>query len=146
MSVRRAICAAALALAACAGSDDEPEVSPACLEATMHDDFTWIEANILQRGCGAFRSCHQGTATEAGKLNLEVGRAYDELVSQPSSLHADRLLVSPGKPDESYLLVALGAVPGPLPMKGRMPLNNPPLCEQKIDALRRWIEAGAKRD
>jgi hypothetical protein len=138
-----------LAVAACGGGGgDEPDaaVSASCMEATTHSDFAWIEANVLARGCGAFRSCHQGTAVEAGMLNLEAGRSYDALVGVPSVEHPDLLLVAAGKPDESYLLVALGGADGPLPSKGRMPLNNPPLCDEKIQAIRRWIEAGAAND
>jgi len=36
-----------------------------------------------------------------------------------------------------------GRTVGPRPSDGLMPLGSPPLCSEKIDAIRRWIAAGA---
>ena len=67
--------------------------------------------------------------------------AHDYLVGQPSSQHAGWTRVVAGQPDTSYLLVALGGAPGP--DMGTMPWAMPPLCPEKIDAIRRWIAVGA---
>jgi hypothetical protein len=145
--MRHLVVCSALTLAACGGGTDvPPDASPVCLEAPQHSDYAWIEANVFARSCGAFVACHKGSAREAAGLNLESGMAYDALVGKNAKEHADWLLVNPGKPDESYLLVALGAAVGPMPSDGRMPLRNPPLCDEKLEAIRRWIAAGALRD
>jgi hypothetical protein len=38
--------------------------------------------------------------------------------------------------------VQIGGEPGP-ELEGFMPWNQPKLCDEKIDAIRRWIAAGA---
>jgi hypothetical protein len=135
-------------IAACGGGgeggDDDPDggVSPSCQEAMLHDDLQWIETTVFARSC-VFMSCHSGAATQANGLNLEPGQSHAELVGQPSIVAPTETLVVPGDPAASYLLVALGRNPGTLPMGGTMPLSSPPLCDQKIDAIERWIAAGA---
>jgi len=138
----------ATAVAACGGSggggDDDPDagVSASCQEATLHDDLAWIETTVFARQC-TFMACHHGAATDANGLDLEPGRSHAELVGQPSIVAAGETLVVPGDPAASYLMVVLGRYPGPLPPGGTMPLSSPPLCDQKIDAIERWITAGA---
>ena len=135
-------------IAACGGGggggDDDPDagVSPACQEATLHGDLAWIETTVFARSC-TFMDCHAGAATSANGLDLEPGRSHAELVGQPSIVAPTMTLVVPGDPAASYLLVALGRNPGTLPMGGTMPLSSPTLCDQKIDAIERWIAAGA---
>src|SRR5262245_24076710 len=108
-----------LSAAACGGTDDdgaEPDagISPLCQEATEHSDFTWIQKNVFTRSC-AFSSCHSGANPKAG-LSLESGNAFAGLVGKPANEAAagGMMLVAPGHPEQSYLLVALGAadVPG----------------------------------
>jgi hypothetical protein len=135
-------------IAACTGGggDDEGDpdagVSAACQEATQHDDLAWIETDIFARSC-TFMACHRNPATDANGLVLEPGQAHAELVGQPSLVAPTMTLVVPGDPMASYLMVVLGKYPGPLPPGGTMPLSSPPLCDQKIDAIDRWIAAGA---
>jgi hypothetical protein len=71
-----------------------------------------------------------------------------------SDLESGRFLVVPGRPDQSYLfflmrgvLASEGAPPFQEPPEdiGYMPMDNNTLCCQKIDAVRRWIEAGASQ-
>ena len=55
-------------------------------------------------------------------------------------------LVEPGNPMESYLLIILGhyGTDDPrIPDDGNrtMPFNSPLLCEQKRDAIERWVES-----
>ena len=144
---------ALLLAAACGGGgegddDGAPDagISPLCQEATMHEDFAWIQQKVFMRSC-AFSSCHSGATPKAG-LSLDGSNTFASLVGKPAQEAAagGMMLVAPGHPEQSYLLVALGAagVAGTPPSEGIMPLTNPRLCDQKIDAIKRWIAAGAK--
>jgi hypothetical protein len=104
--------------------------------------------------------------------NPDPRLAYNTLLGPSGSgaesdLEPGRKLVDPGEgmggnPDNSYLLFLLHGIPAspgfpPLavdaaparPFKeppsdiGYMPMDNNTLCCQKIDAVRRWIQAGA---
>lgn len=142
-----AILSAAVALAACPSDDgmDPPiDASAICLEANNHQDLPWLQDNILTGGCSNFTSCHKGAATMAGGLSLEPGRSHAELVNQRSTRFTDWTLVVPGDPANSYLMVAIHEVPGPIdPQIGYMPYRSRELCQEKKDALERWIMAGA---
>lgn len=127
-------------------TSDDGSVSPSCLEAEDHDDIEWIEANVFMNGCALSSSCHKGDAEDANGLNLEPGNAEASLVDVPAiAEEADGLpLVTPGDPENSYLLVILGHFGDDdprIPDEGRntMPLNSPLLCDQKRDAIERWI-------
>ncbi len=116
-------------------------ISGKCLEAEAHSDFPWIRDNVLKVSCSAFSSCHQGTRP-AGMLNLTPTRAYDQLVNVPAQ-EPGWVRVVPGDPNHSYVLVKIGGAPGPLGDGGLMPPNSVLLCQPKMDAIRRWIAAGA---
>ena len=120
-------------------------ISPSCREAMNHSDFQFIQQEIFAPSCSLSSSCHKGTRP-AGELNLETAKAYDQLVNKVSRL-PDWVRVVPEEPDMSYILVKLGRIQGPLGMNGSRPGTtmppDQPLCEEKIDAVRRWIEAGA---
>lgn len=121
----------------------EGPISPDCLEADNRSDFTFVR-DVVFKSC-LFSSCHG--ATPLGKLSLIQTRAYDQLVGVDAVKVSGWVRVVPFEPEQSYLMVKLGAVAGPLgDGGGTMPLNNPLLCEQKIDAVRRWIVAGAQND
>jgi hypothetical protein len=128
------------------GSDDGDGVSASCLEAEDHDDLEWIQDNILTRGCALSSSCHKGDAGDANGLNLEAGTSESSLVGvQAIAEEADGMvLVTPGDPENSYLLVILGHFGEDDPRipddgDARMPFNSPPLCQEKLDAIERWI-------
>jgi hypothetical protein len=128
--------------------------SAPCMDAATHSDLTWIQANILDASC-IFSGCHNGASTAAGKTDLRMGMSYGKLVNVPSPhLDTQRLLVKPGDPQNSWLMVMLGdedptkmTPPGTPPPAsvGLMPQNSGGalLCCQKMDALDRWITAGA---
>lgn len=114
--------------------------SASCLEADNHSDLEWIQTEIFNKGCASFSVCHMGAAASAGGLNLESGMAEAALINVDSDRIVDWKLVVPGDPDNSYLLAIMGAVEGPITEGiGTMPFNNPILCQQKLDAIRRWI-------
>ena len=119
---------------------DATPPSPSCLEAENHSDLAWIQSEILTPSCANFSVCHMGNASSAGNLNLEAGNSETNMVNVDSVRITDFKLVVPGDPDNSYLMVILGDVEGPLTDGiGTMPFNNPTLCQQKQDAVRRWI-------
>jgi hypothetical protein len=129
-------------MAAC--SDDgngapDAMVSPACLEANDHSDLAWLQDNVFTPSCAAFSVCHQGNATSAQGLNLEAGNTEFNLVNVASGRFPDQTLVVPGDPQASYLMAVLGSYPGTLSDSGTMPPNNPVLCDQKRQAVERWI-------
>lgn len=143
----------AIAAIGCGGSDDggggadagEPDAagpSPSCLEAAQHSDLEWIQEEIFTPSCAAFGVCHMGNANSAGGLNLEEGMAAANMINVPSQLFPEYDLVVPGDPDSSYLLIILGGRPGPLDEDVMtMPYSSPPLCDEKIEAVARWVES-----
>ena len=136
-------------LAAC-GTDSTTPTSPACAEADGYQNLASIETKIFSGSC-ALSSCHGGRATQPA---LGAGKAYAALVNVRSQLDPSRTLVVPGDPQQSFLMVMLGAVaPGAMspplsavPTPGVMPLAGTQLCTEKLDAISRWIEAGAPND
>lgn len=109
-----------------------------------HSDLAFIQSKIFTPGCSAFASCHRGAAISAGGLSLEAGVARAALVDQPSAIDPSKSLVKPGDPANSYLMIITGKYPGVIdPQVGTMPSRNPLLCQEKLDAMDRWITAGA---
>jgi len=127
--------------------------SSACKEAETHSDFTWLNTNVFNSNCSG-TSCHQLSSNSNAKKNPygDLATTYGSLVNFESQVNPGVKLVVAGKVDQSYLMVMLhdfdpakfsppqGAVPSD---PGYMPQNSPSICCQKIDAIQRWIEAGA---
>jgi mono/diheme cytochrome c family protein len=84
---------------------------------------------IFKRHC---LGCHSSTKAK-GKLNLET------VAAMRKGGRTGPLFVA-GKPDDSLLIEV---VSGPEPS---MPQKQPPLSMDKIDMLRKWIQAGAPDD
>jgi hypothetical protein len=149
-------------------------MKPVCTGAENYQDFASITENILNRNCTG-SSCHEkgGSAPKAQRLVFDQGPlvAYQTMVNNPDhtqphvgsdgqvfsdiEVGEDIPLVAPGEPDMSYLLYAMHAVPqnefgftvaGKPPQVGFMPYNSGTLCCQKLDAVQRWIAAGAHND
>ena len=121
-------------------------MSTACMDATSHEDLTWLQKNVFTPQCAAFSGCHDGQSTKQGMIDLRDGHTYATLVNGPSALMPGASLVVPGDPTTSYLEVMLGSVPGSIdPTVGLMPQSNGNmlLCCQKLDAIERWITDGA---
>jgi len=127
--------------------------NPECLAAPEHAELSWLETNVFEKSC-TFSGCHNGMPTDAGRVNLKVGKAHSSLVGVPSEIEAGRMLVVANQPLQSYLLVMLRHID---PTMAEPPADDPPvdvgympqnaggavLCCQKLDAIQRWIEAGA---
>jgi len=125
--------------------------SATCVAATMHQDLTWIENNIFNTSC-TFSGCHNGASSAAGKVDLRPRMSRAHLVGYASAIEPSRMLVVPNDVKSSYLMLMLhdfapaeATPPGSAPDQsiGFMPMGNMPLCCQKLDAIERWITAGA---
>ncbi len=113
----------------------------ACVEAARHSDLAWLQDHVFTPSC-ATAMCHRGTSPSVG-LSLAPDETYGNLVNHDASTASGWIRVVPGSPEQSYLMVALGRARGPMPEDGFMPLGGPALCAGKLDAVARWISAGA---
>ncbi len=117
-----------------AGDDNQPSGSDSEIEATFAD----IQSKVLSVNC-ATSGCHSGPSAPLG-LDLAQGKAFDLLVNVPSVQQDQILRVSPGDPDNSYLVQKLeGTAVSGL----QMPRNQPALPVETIQAIRDWIAQGA---
>lgn len=130
-------------------------VSAACTEAKGYQDIATIETKIFQTSC-IFSGCHNGAATLQGKIDLRAGAAHDHLVGVAAVVDTSggRKLVVAGDVNASYLMLMVQSVKpadatpptvAPPTSVGFMPQNTggQPICQEKRDAIARWIMAGA---
>ena len=136
--------------------EDEPapgncvvSTAQACLDAEGKSNLAWIETNIFAPSCN-FSGCHGANGADSSII-LAPGRSHQSLVDNMSSVSPGRKGVVPNDVNASLLMLMLGyvspadaspaasAIPGP----GAMPLGGETLCCQKLQAIERWIEAGA---
>jgi hypothetical protein len=72
-----------------------------------------------------------------------VNNSFLDLVGVDRSEIPSLLRVDPGNPDNSYLVQKVEGAPN---ISGlQMPLNQPPLSTDQIDAIRQWILNGAEQ-
>jgi hypothetical protein len=125
-----------------------------CVGADGKSDLTWLQTNVFGINCGS-TSCHGASASPGGGLDMKDKTAtYMHLVNASSTLDPTRKLVVPGNVEKSYLMVMIRGVPPGMadppaqaPALGYMPKGDPKgLCCQKIDAVERWIMAGAQNN
>ncbi len=125
-------------VASCAGDGPPPA-------ALGGETFAALQTEVFARHC-ALGPCHSA-AVAAGGLVLEGPDVYDELVDVAPQNAAARLAgwlrVTPFSPERSFLWVKLT---GPAPGQGsRMPLGAPPLDQDALARIERWILLGAPR-
>ncbi len=133
-----AIVVSGLMLASCAdyGTNNEENTN-----VPVESKFSSIQANIFNKSC-AVSGCHDSGSQQAG-LDLSSGKAYGNLVNVPSSQKPNILRVKPGDAANSYLVMKLEGASG---ITGRrMPLGGS-LSTDQIDAIKQWINNGAKND
>jgi hypothetical protein len=108
----------------------------ACADAPAVPTTGWIETEVFAAsGC---TDCHN-TARPTGGLDLTPGHAEQGLRSVTANAEDGGLRVAPGRSGDSYLVaLLLGQGRPPLPA---MPPRGERLCQGKIDAVRRWIDA-----
>jgi hypothetical protein len=147
-------------------------VSPniqSCLDAANQEpSLSSLEMTLFEPKCGV-SSCHDGgghpgsddpTAYPAAYLDFrDPDSAYASLVNKPSQLDPTRMIVVPGNPAQSFLMVMMGQIKpeeADPPLVGGIPLGTDGktvgtmpqsagsvLCCQKLDAVARWIGSGA---
>ena len=100
-----------------------------------------IQTNILDRHC--VTGCHDLYQASAG-LRLNRGRTHAALVHQPSQQIKSALLVLPGAPDKSYLIMKMEGTTGVV--GDRMPRLATPRPAAEVALLRAWISNGAPND
>ena len=138
--MRIAIAALALATAAsCAGDGVLPTEGGGVPSGPT---LASLQSSIFTPRC-AVDGCHAGTDPQQG-LDLSGGESFAHLVGVPSTELAEFDRVSPGSSADSYVLMKL--LGDPRIAGSQMPLIGPALEPVEIDALRRWIDAGAKND
>ena len=120
----------------------------------MHQDYAWISENILKKSCGNFDACHAGATPKRG-LNLDTGAFDGVYAADPARPHANLVnvdavdapgmkLVEPGSPENSYLMITLGRYDQTKLNSSLMPRGQAgAFCDEKKDAIERWIAAGA---
>ena len=137
VAIAELVAAVGAALAGCPSPATPPPVPTIA--------FAAIRDAILVPRC-AIPTCHDAAA-RSGNLALDAASAYDALVGVEPNIDTAReaglLLVDPGEPDNSFLLIKLS---GPPPDQGsRMPLTGTPLSESETAAIADWIARGAER-
>ena len=122
------VLAIAAAATACGGEDELP--------ATRAN----VQAEVFNKSCNNFSGCHNG-ASPAGQLDLMDPVMTAELM-KPSAANPMRMLVVPGKPEESFLIDKLRNrnVGGAFMPPGQ------PLDEPRLSLVERWVAAGAPND
>ena len=100
-----------------------------------------IQTSIFTPQC-AFAGCHAGPGAQQG-LDLSAGTTYAHTVGVASVelITFDR--VAPGNAADSYLYMKIAG--DPRIIGDRMPLGGT-LTADQIDAVRAWIDAGARND
>ncbi len=104
-----------------------------------------IRDTVFRPSC-VFSSCHGEAGPSAG-LNLEADDLHTELLNHDVTANTQYPLISPGAPDQSWLLHLLSQCE-PKNQDGgavsHMPLNSPRLLDAHlVNNVRAWIEAGA---
>ncbi|MBW2579668.1 MAG: hypothetical protein JRD00_01715 [Deltaproteobacteria bacterium] len=120
----------------CAGEGSDLGENGGGLESTLSS----IQENIFSPIC-AQPGCHRGPTAPEGLGLDSASESFDNLVSVPSRQQPVLFLVDPGIPDDSYMVWKIegrAAIDG-----GQMPLNQPPLFDDEIEAIRQWILDGA---
>jgi Bacterial Ig-like domain len=100
-----------------------------------------IQANLFDTTCAV--ACHTGPTSSTLPAGLDLSSASASLASLvgTDSIEIPSIdRVSAGDPDVSYLIQKLE---GTAASGARMPLNQPPLDQATIDAVRQWITNGA---
>ena len=127
-------------LASCGGSgeglDENGRPGSGSGSSTLTPDLQSIQENVFTPIC---TTCHVGAAAPLG-FRLDDASAYAMLVNAPSVEVPTLKRVSPGNPDQSYIIQKLE---GHAAVGGQMPLGQTPLPQATINVIRQWITNGA---
>jgi len=129
-----------------AGSGAEATPDGACGAGEFDSTFAALQKIVFEQNSCTNAACHGIAAM--GSLDLRADVAYDNLLEVRSE-NGSLFRVMPGEPDESFLYNKLRAAtePGSVLVEGSpMPSGAPPVRAEHLEAVRKWIEAGAPRD
>jgi hypothetical protein len=103
--------------------------------------FTRVQAEVFTPTCTTI-ACHDPLGQQS-QMVLTAGRAYSNTVGVASVEMPSLQRVTPGDPTNSYLYrkITGAGITG-----DRMPLQQPPLSDDKIALVRDWIRRGAPND
>ena len=108
--------------------------------------FSELQSRLFKPDC-ASTLCHTGNPPTHAPLSLDDGLSYEGMVNRPASQAPSILLVAPGAPEQSYLMLKLlGTVGSSGTVSTRMPLNQPSVDTARLEAVRSWILRGAPND
>jgi len=120
-------------------SPTDPGTGPEPIDPTA--TFTRVQNEVFTPSC-ALIGCHD-TIGQQQSLVLTAGRAYADTVDVNSTEMPQLRRVQPNDPTNSYLYrkITGAGITGE-----RMPLQLPPLPDDKIRLVRDWIRRGAPND
>jgi hypothetical protein len=99
---------------------------------------------IFERRC-SIGGCHSEMSHQGG-LYLTRDSAYSALVGRPSRLFVGEVLVRPGDPNNSWLVIAIRDDAARRRGLARMPLGSGALTLNQIQNIVNWINRGAPDD
>lgn len=103
--------------------------------------FTRVQNEVFTPNCTTV-GCHD-TIGQQSQLVLTAGRAYASTVNVSSVEMPSLQRITPNDPSNSYLY---RKITGAGIIGDRMPLNRPPLPDDRIRLVRDWIRRGAPND
>ena len=104
--------------------------------------YTNLRERVFDHSCSNFSGCHDNAGPPAQGLDLATD-PIAALVGVESTAVAGKILVIAGDADNSYLIEKISQM---MPTAGNQMPAGQPLTQNKIDALRAWIDAGANPD
>lgn len=123
----------------------EPRVGPEQPASVAAGAFGEIEATILVPRC-ATSACHSGSPPANAPLSLDPGAGWSQMVGVPASQLPTMMLVEPGDPDSSYLVLKLRGAAGLAGGTGTLMPPDAPLEAAEQAAIEGWISNGALND
>lgn len=141
---RAVVLAGAVLLGACSGLETERAVDRIRMPLA---DPSWSAdiAPLLRETCGSSGACHGGAAPQQ-QLLLEGGDAALRagLVDVPSRYLSNIMLVRPGQPDSSFLLLVMSDdIAVRRGFRYRMPPTSLVMPAAVQQTIRNWIASGA---
>ena len=120
---------------------------------TLQPTYSSINRALFQVGCGVkVRNCHAFDSAVVESGPSFAGELYSRLVGAPAANRQGAarglLLVSPGDPEHSFLLIKL-RLTAPLDPQygGGQPASAPgTLCPADLATIEQWIRNGAPND
>jgi hypothetical protein len=128
-------------VAACNGSgeglDENGQPPGAEASGPLEPTIDSIQAHVFGPICSP---CHQGATAPENLMLSDTQTSYDNLVNVRATEYPVLFRVSPGDPDNSYLIHKLE---GTQEMGAQMPKGETPLSPETIAVIRQWIANGA---